>query len=107
MTDVNTDGALMVAACTSGDEATENQRDMLDSLRESSMSLWRPGSPAALVEAISRVSDNYRVKRSSENTPMTIRNVSTTPSGRSPTARPSCVMLSPASPSTRRSPGGS
>ena len=46
------------------------------------MSLWRlwlclaplarPWSLAALVDATSRVSDNYRVKRFSENTPMTM-----------------------------------
>ena len=48
------------------------KRDILDSLRESRMSLWRPWSLAALVDATSRVSDNYRVKRFSENTPMTM-----------------------------------
>jgi hypothetical protein len=51
---------------------------MLDSLRESRISLWRPWSIwrpwslAALVDATSRVSDNCRVKRFSENTPMTM-----------------------------------
>ena len=40
--------------------------------RESRISLWRPWSLAALVDATSRVSDNYRVKRFSENTPMTM-----------------------------------
>jgi hypothetical protein len=36
------------------------------------MSLWRPWSLAALVDATSRVSDNYRVKRFSENIPVTM-----------------------------------
>jgi hypothetical protein len=36
------------------------------------MSLGRPWSLAALVDATSRVSDNYRVKRFAENTPMTM-----------------------------------
>jgi hypothetical protein len=36
------------------------------------MSPWRPWSLAALVDATSRVSDDYRVKRFSENTPMTM-----------------------------------
>jgi hypothetical protein len=46
--------------------------DILDSLRESRISLRQPWSLAALVDATSRVSDNYRVKRFSENTPMTM-----------------------------------
>ena len=46
--------------------------EILDSLRESRISLWRPWSLAALVDATSRVSDNHRVKRFSENTPLTM-----------------------------------
>jgi hypothetical protein len=46
--------------------------DIVDSLRESRMSFWRPCSLAARVDAISRVSDNYRVKRFSEIAPMTV-----------------------------------
>jgi len=46
--------------------------EILDFLRESRISLWRPWSLAALVDATSRVSDNCRVKRFSENTPMTM-----------------------------------
>jgi hypothetical protein len=36
------------------------------------MSLWRLWSLATQIDATSRVSDNYRVKRFSENTPMTM-----------------------------------
>src|SRR6267143_6960165 len=50
----------------------ETSGEIMDSLRESMISLWRPWSLAALVDATSRVSDNYRVKRFSENTPMTM-----------------------------------
>jgi hypothetical protein len=46
--------------------------EILDSLRESRICRWRPCSLAALVDATSRVSDNYCVKRFAENTPMTM-----------------------------------